>query len=140
MKAAVAEYQAIADGPKQDPVVLLYRKVAKRQVDTHRDEDISRDGVVVDGVRWYSDPVFQVQLIGFVTAFLAGVLPPDEVVKVRATDGTLHDLSFDQLKKIAGALLTAVQGAYVASWNKKSEIDTLPLDKLPLDKPPRPGP
>ena len=127
MAVLAAQYQADADAPKVDPDLAAHRHREKVAVESEREKALDA-GVEWNGKKWYADTVFQVQLTAYITAFVSGVVKPDHTVMVRATDKTVHNLTFDDLKSLASVLLSHVQSEYVKSWSKKGAVDakTLP--------------
>lgn len=79
-------------------------------------------GVTWDGKDWHIDQTFQAHITGLVTAFEAGILPAQMTVPIRTRTNTIEQLTFTQLKQLAGAVLMRVQQIWAASWAAKDAL------------------
>jgi hypothetical protein len=80
-------------------------------------------GIVFNGIKWYTDTVFQLQLASFLTAYQTGVLQPTHEVTIRGMDGSLNRMNYNSLRNLAGAIMLYVQTCYEESWIAKAALN-----------------
>lgn len=118
--AEIAERQA----EEAAAAIVMAEEVKKRAraaIDAERDATIAA-GVTWNNKQWHSDPIFQTQLTAFIASFEAGLLASEAMVSIRTRNNTVEQLTYTQLKQLAGAVMTAVQTAYAISWAKKDAL------------------
>lgn len=79
-------------------------------------------GVSWNGNSWHIDQVFQNHLTGLVAAFEAGILPANASVPIRTRANTVEQLTYTQLKQLAGTVLQRVQQIWAESWAAKDAL------------------
>jgi hypothetical protein len=106
-----------------DPAALaLADKLATiEQIKRERDKALA-GGLLWQGKEWHLDDTFQQHLTGLIAAFATGVLPPTATVPIRTRANTIEQLTYDQLKALATAVLSRVQEIWAESWAKKDAL------------------
>lgn len=108
-------------GNEPEPVDSPSLEQLSAAIDKERDQRLSA-GVDWDGRHWYSDEVFQGQVTARISAWNAGIIAPDATKDVRAMDGSIYQLTFDQHKALAVALMSYVESVYGWSWIEKAKL------------------
>lgn len=101
--------------------VLNPRSARVRQIEEERDKALA-GGLFWNGKEWHLDATFQQHLTGLIAAFATGVLPPTATVPIRTRANTIEQLTYDQLKALAAAVLSRVQEIWAESWAKKDAL------------------
>lgn len=101
--------------------VLNPRSARVRRIEEERDAALA-GGVLWNGKEWHLDATFQQHLTGLIAAFATGVLPPTATVPIRTRANTIEQLTYDQLKALAAAVLSRVQEIWAESWAKKDAL------------------
>jgi hypothetical protein len=87
----------------------------------------TRDAALLAGVSWnnkdwHIDQTFQDHLTGLVAAFAAGILPANATVPIRTRANTVENLTYTELKQLAGVVLQRVQQIWADSWAAKDAL------------------
>jgi hypothetical protein len=90
-------------------------------IESQRDQMLQA-GVPLNGKSWYTDQVFQQQIAAYLQAYTEGLLAATALSPVRSMDGVVNMLTRDQIRQLAGAVMTFVQGVWAWSWTAKAAV------------------
>ena len=118
METHVFDGVAVVMKPPPPPPTLAQSKAA---IDKQRDAALDA-GIAHNGHLYHSDPTFQSQLQAFMLAWVTGILTPTATVTIRRKDNVTVQMARGEVGALAAALMTQVQGIYVASWEAKEAL------------------
>lgn len=106
------------------PDVVAYRNPVSAQIAVI---ESARDAALLAGVSWnnkswHVDKTFQDHLTGLVASFAAGILPANATVPIRTRGNTVEQLTYTELKQLAGVVLVRVQQIWAESWAAKDAL------------------
>lgn len=101
----------------------LSNRIKKTKDDITAERDaVLWEGFAYDGIMYPCDPVFQDAVKTYLTAYLLGMMPHENPVRIRRFDNSFWYPNYAQLLPFAGALMQYVESIWTAYWTAKDSL------------------
>lgn len=111
-----------APAPPTPPTPEQVKADQRAAIDAARNLAIETGSVAYGGNSYHTDMVFQLHLVGLITAHSSGVVPDSATHPIRTSDNRTVQLGIADIKVLGALVLSAVQNIWQNSFSQKDAL------------------